>query len=310
MQRKTLTINSRMAALGAAAVLSTAVLIGFGIVWLRTPHSDLDQVRANPIWSGILKDDRPIIIVVGDYYLIGDTDSSMDVKRLIREYSVNSKSDLDDYILQHSEVADRFMDVGLRYLPIASAFALRNVMAVLAPENRRISVSKMSDVQPGSLKSADIVYIGFISGLGKMQELVFTGPRFAVGDSYDEVVDKKTHHSYISQTWDQIVVPVQPSGTEKSYHDYGIFAKFRGPGGNIIVVISGTQDAGVQQTAEAFTSAEKLEEFGQQADTTLPFEALLEVSAFDGVNLSGKLVLESKRDWPNAPCVTCRTNNN
>ena len=35
----------------------------------------------------------------------------------------------------------------------------------------------------------------------------------------------------------------------------GLFSKFRGPGGNSIVVISGTRDEGVQQTAEAFTCA-------------------------------------------------------
>jgi hypothetical protein len=274
-----------------------AALLGYGLALLRSPHSDLDAVRANPIWSGILKDDRPILIIVGDYYLIGETDASMEVKRLVREYSVNSKSDLDQFIAQHPEDADRYMDVGERYLPIAAASALRDVMAVLAPENRRIIVSKMSDIEAGSLKSADIVYIGYISGMGLMQNLVFTGSRFAVGDSYDEVVDKQTRRSYISQTEGQITGPLEASGSETSYHDYGLFADFRGPGGNRIVVISGTRDEGVQQTAEAFTSPDKLQEFGHQIDVARPFEALLEVSAFDGVNLSGKLLLESKRDW-------------
>jgi hypothetical protein len=140
------------------------------------------------------------------------------------------------------------------------------------------------------------VYIGYISGMGMMQDLIFSGSRFAVGESYDEVVDKKSRHSYFSQTWSQSMGPPQLSGKETPYHDYGLFAKFRGPGGNSIVVISGTRDEGVQQTAEAFTSPEKLEEFSRQMDTALPFEALLEVSAFDGVNLSGRLLLQSKRD--------------
>jgi hypothetical protein len=290
-----------LSALRAALALGIAALLGFGTAWLRTPRSELDRVRANPIWSPIVKDDRPIMIVLGDYYLIGETDSSMDmeVKRLVREYSVNSKSDLNDYVAQHPELADRYMDVGLRYLPIAAAFALRDVMAVLAPVNRRITVSKMSDLEPGSLKSADIVYIGYLSGLGLMQDLVFTGSRFAVGASYDEVVDKQTRHSYFSQTWTQTMGPPALSGKETPYHDYGVFAKFRGPGGNPIIVISGTRDEGVRQTAEAFTSPEKLAEFDRQTDPAPPFEALLEVSAFDGVNLSGKVLLQSRRDAVN-----------
>jgi hypothetical protein len=300
-RRKMLTIPTRTAAIGAAALLAAAALVTVGIVWLGTPRSDLDSVRTNPIWSAMLKDERPIMIVMGDYYLIGETDRSMEVKRLIREYSINSKSDLDSYIAQHPEVADRYMDVGMRYLPSAAAPALRNVMAVLAPGNRRIVVTRMSDVEASSLKSCDIVYIGYLSGMGMMQDLIFAGSRFAVGESYDEVLDKQTRHSYISQTGSQIIGPSPPSGRETSYHDYGLFAKFLGPGGNTIVVVSGTRDEGVQQTAEAFTSSQKLKEFAGNGDLARPFEALLEVSAFDGVNLSGKVLLKSNRDWVSPP---------
>jgi hypothetical protein len=279
-----------------AAVIGAALLLGVAASWRWAPASDLERVRSSPIWSALLKDDRPIMIIVGDYYLIGETDDSMGVNRLIREYSVNSKSDLEHFVAEHPKLADRYMDVGLRYLPISTAFALRDVMVVLAPENRRITVSKMSDVEPSSLKSADIVYIGYLSGMGMLQDIVFAGSRFSVGDSYDEVFDKKTRHSYVSEIGSDIMDPPQPTGKEKPYHDYGIFAKIRGPGDNTIVVLSGTRDEGVRQTAEAFTSAQKLEELKKKSDVTLPLEALLEVSAVDGVNLTGTLLLQSNRD--------------
>jgi hypothetical protein len=282
--------------LRAAALLGVAVLLGAFGSWAWMPRSDLERVRASPVWSALLKDDRPIMIVVGDYYLIGETDDSMGVNRLIREYSVNSKNDLDHYVQEHPELAERYMDVGLRYLPISTAFALRDVMVVLAPENRRITVSKMSDIEPSSLKSADIVYIGYLSGMGMLQDLIFAGSRFSVGDSYDEVFDKRTRVSYVSEIGSDIMDPPQPTGKEKTYHDYGVFEKVRGPGGNTIVVISGTRDAGVTQTAEAFTSAPKLKELEQKSDARLPLEALLEVSAVDGVNLNGKLLVQSNRD--------------
>jgi hypothetical protein len=283
----------------ALLALGAAFLLGVGVSWLRTPRSELDTVRANPVWSSILKDDRPILVVVGDYYLIGETGDSMELKRLVREFSVNSKGDLNDYVQQHPEYATRYMDVGLRYLPPAAAFALRNVMAVLAPANRRITVSMVSDLQPRSLVSADIIYVGYLSGLGMMQDLVFNGSRFKVGDSYDEIIDQSTRRTYVSQTGDQFFSPPQPSGSETAYHDYGIFAKLRGPGGNTVLVIAGTRDAGVRQTAEAFTSADRIDEFARPALSTAPFETLLDVSAFDGVNLSGKVLLQSRRDAAN-----------
>jgi hypothetical protein len=292
----------RRDAVMASAALGAAFLLGWGLSWLRTPRSELDLVRANPVWSAILKDDRPILVLVGDYYLIGETGqvgetgNGLELKRLVREFSVNSKSDLNDYVQQHPEYATRYMDVGLRYLPPAAAFALRNVMAVLAPANRRITVSLLSDLQPSSLVSADIIYVGYLSGLGMMQDLVFNGSRFHVGDSFDEIIDQPTHHTYTSQTGDQFFSPPQPSGSETAYHDYGIFAKLRGPGGNTVLVIAGTRDAGVRQTAEAFTSPDKIEEFARAPLSTGSFETLLDVSAYDGVNLSGKLLLQSRRD--------------
>lgn len=288
--------NDRRSRLLMAASLCAAVLMGIGIAWLWKPTSELDRVRASPIWSSIIKDDRPIMIVMGDYYLIGETDASADVKRLIREYAINSKSDLNRYVVEHPELAERYMDVGLRYLPISSAVALRNVMAVLAPQNRRISVSNMSDLEPGTIKSTDIVYIGYLSGMGMFQDFAFTGSRFEVGESYDEVIDRKTHHLYTSEVGRRITQPAPPTGKEQMYHDYGIFEKFRSPGGNTILVISGTRDEGVSQTAEAITNEQKLNEFVRQVDAGLPMEALWEVSAFDGTNLSGKLLLESNRD--------------
>jgi len=281
-----------LAAVGGGAL---ALICVFGVLRWRTPPTELDRARANPIWSALINDDRPLMIVVGDYYLIGETDQSMEVKRLIREYSVNSKNDLDNYVQQHPEVADRYMDVGLRYLPTSTAFALRNVMPVLGTGRRHVSLSVMSDLTPAALKSADIVYIGYLSGLGILERLVFSGSRFTIGASYDELIDSKTKHDYISQTASQNIGAPQSTGKESAYRDYGFFSSFRGPGGNLIVVISGTRDEGVRQTAETFTNPEKLEELGTQADAALPFEALLEVSALDGVNLSGKVLLESKR---------------
>jgi len=289
----------RVKPLMLAGVLGVAVgaAIMATVMGLRSPNAE-ERARASPVWSTILKDDRPILVVVGDYYLIGETDASMEVKRLVREFSVNSKSDLDDYLQQHPEAADKYMDVGIRYLPTAAAFALRDVMAILAPASRRVSVRLMSNVQPGDFKSADIVYIGFLSGMGMFQDLVFGGSRFVLGESYDELIDRQTKHSYTSQTGDRYLTPSASAGApgaDAPYRDYGYFADFRGPSGNTLIVISGTRDEGVRQTAEAFSNPQKLEELGRRGEADAPFEALLEVSALDGVNLNGKLLIQSKR---------------
>ena len=64
------------------------------------------------------------------------------------------------------------------------------------------------------------------------------------------------------------------------------------------MVIAGTRDEGVRQTAETAANAEKLNELSQRRGNTTYFDALLEVSALDGVNLTGKVLVEAKRDAP------------
>jgi hypothetical protein len=74
------------------------------------------------------------------------------------------------------------------------------------------------------------------------------------------------------------------------YHDYGLFAKPRGPAGNLIAIIAGTRDGGVEQTSEKLTDAPDLKGIASRVDTGTPFEVLLEVGALDGVDMSGRLL--------------------
>ena len=41
-----------------------------------------------------------------------------------------------------------------------------------------------------------LVYLGYLSGLGGLRDPMFSGSRFAVGSSYDEIIDKQTGRHY------------------------------------------------------------------------------------------------------------------
>src|SRR5690606_26393696 len=82
-------------------------------------------------------------------------------------------------------------------------------------------------------------------------------------------------------------------GGHPKYHDYGYFATFSGPKGNQIVVIAGTRDVAVMQTAEALTSPGPLAALSRQSGAAREFEALYEVYGMDRLNLDGKLLLTS-----------------
>lgn len=274
------------AALLASLIVNAAVLAWFGVSKWRTAPDELAQVRASPVWSHVLADDRTIFLVLGDSYLFGQTDASHQLTRLVRDFSINSPSDLEQYLKLHPGEEGQDLDLQLSYLPTAAGFALRDVLPVLAPAHRRVRVALASELNPAVLTSAHIVYIGYLSGMGMLRDLVFAGSRFALGRSDAELIDRTTGQRYLSQA----MVP----NVEEKYHDYGYFATFAGPTGNQIIVISGTRDVALMHTAEAVTQPRGLAALSASARGASAFEALYDVYGMDRMNLDGKLVLTSK----------------
>ena len=271
-----------------------SLLINAGVLlaaWLRPagPVDDLAELRQSPLWSPLLNDDRTIFVVVGDYYIFGETDETMEVKRLVREFGINSSQDLDHLLKLHPDLADRYMDLELAYLPTAAAYALRDLMPVLSSANKRVRVVTMSQLNPAVIKSADVVYVGYLSGLGMLRDIVFSGSRLSFGESYDEIVDRKTQKRYVSQA-------AAPYRGENKVHDYGYFATFTGPTGNRVIIIAGTRDVAAMHMAETLTDPRTVNALVKSAGTAPGFEALYEVYGMDRLNLDGKLLLTAPLD--------------
>jgi hypothetical protein len=269
----------------AASVVINILLVTLGR--FRPPSAsevELARVRTSPIWAPLLQDDRPIVVVVGDYYIFGETDDSMSVKRMIREFAINSHRELEEYTQNHPEVADRYMDLGLSYLPTSVAPAMRELMPILAGAGKRVRVVLASEMTPDLLTRSDIVYVGYLSGLGMLQRIVFAGSRFAIGDTYDELIDRKTGHHYVSQSsslW----------RGDPSYRDYGYFSTFAGSNGNRVVIVAGTRDVALTNTAEAVARPQSMEQLSRQASGPRgDFEALYEVYGMEGTNVDSKLL--------------------
>src|SRR5882757_3845727 len=271
--------------IGALAVSLIVNIVLLGLARFRQQPADaaMARVRTNPIWAPILGDDLPIVIVVGDYYIFGETDESMNVKRMIREFEINSHRELEQYTQDHPEVADRYMDLGLTYLPTSVAPALRELMPVLASAGKRVRVVLASEMAPDLLTRADIIYVGYLSGMGMLRRLIFAGSQFAIGDTYDELIDRKSGHHYVSQSsslW----------RGDPSYRDYGYFSTFAGSNGNRVVVVAGTRDVALANTAEAITRPESMERLAAQSGSHRDFEALYEVYGMEGTNVDSKLL--------------------
>jgi hypothetical protein len=272
------------------AALIAGLVIGALIValaWRSSTDEDLRAVRSSSVWAPLLDDDLPITIVVGDYYLLGETDEHGSIRRLVREFFINSHSDFLDHAELDPQLMQKYRNLNLTYLPTASAAAIADIGPILG-RRKRVHVTMMSSLDVNLLKTSHVVYIGFISGLGMLGDSVFAASRISPGGSFDELVDSKTDTTYLSTA-----MPLQ-GGADSSYRDYGYFSTFEGPAGNRVLILAGTRDTGVQQIAETVTERATLDVLTAKAGKASSFESLYEVYGVAQANIKAKLLFVSE----------------
>jgi hypothetical protein len=242
-----------------------------------------EQKLANtPIWTEIANSRRPLTVVVGDYYMFGEYEDRVTLKRLIRDFAINNKEDLVHSQRNSPDGFDRYSDVALQYLPASTAYALADLAPLLA-KDRDVQVTLASELTPQRLKSDDIIYVGLLSGLGPLRDPVFAQSRFDVGESYDQIIDRKTGKTYTSEAF--LAAP-----GDQMYRDYGFFSSFEGPAGNRIVILSGSRDTAVMGVAEALTQMDRLAKVESRTGMEDDFEALFEVKGQKHVNLEAQVL--------------------
>ena len=98
---------------------------------LRVRRDNYQAAAEHPVWDSVLRDDSPILIVMGDYYIFGELNANGNVARMVREFNVNSRSDLEEMQFTDFERAENYLDLDLSYMPEGSAFALARIVPIL-----------------------------------------------------------------------------------------------------------------------------------------------------------------------------------
>lgn len=278
-----------------AAALCFALLTGIVGWWLgqrvsRNPV--IQEVRASALWNPMVTNGHRVALVVGDYYIFGQRNPRGEIARLVREFDVNSPKDL-----ERIGGPDN-VDLGLHYLPVGIGNALRVVTPILLANKTGGVVPSFvvpaSQLSPELVKYTNLVYLGYLSGLGSLRDPLFSGSRFAIGDSYDQIVDRRTGRTYSATT------PLDREADSPG-QDYAIVSSFRGVTGNAIVVIAGTRDAGLMQAADFVARPEELARLDKLQTGTHGFDALLAIESLEDVGLRARVVAASPReaeaDW-------------
>ena len=274
--------------------------------WLaRRPDAADDAivtVRTDSLWQPVVEGDRRVAIVVGDYYIFGERDANGDMARLVREFGVNSYRDLEQRVNADPRHAREYVDLNLNYLPVGTGNAIR-LVAPIVRRNSRGEVANMvvpvSRLTPEQVKLNNIVYLGYLSGLASLRDAMFGASRYAIGSSYDEIVDQRTGTHFTGGSHLE-------AADDMPTRDYALIASFGGASGNRIVIIGGTRDAALMQATEFATRPDTLAQLTRAVGGARDFEALLAIDSLRGVGMRARIVSAGsrrERDWSGRPEV-------
>lgn len=278
--------KKRRAWISVAVVGLLAVNAATWVYFIDRLPSEVRPVL-NKLWQPLAQNKRPTAIALGDYYIFGDAGDGITVSRLVRDFSINSREELDAHLMSHPEEMGRYIDLNLHYLPTASGPALGSLLPIIdaaaASTGIRPRIATISTLEADLFKTVNVVYVGFLSGLGPLQAPLFRASGFKIGANYDELIDKASGRHFKSD-WGLVADGKVPQ------RDYGYLASLPGPAGNRIIIVAGTRDAAVAQMAEVSVDKQQLDTIDARSGGGA-FEALFEVRTLGNLNLGSSLVL-------------------
>lgn len=273
-----------------AAVAITMLALNLYSSWQQPAPAPANAFAGSLLWQPLLDDDAPVLILVGDYYIMGEEDGAGNVERMVREFDINSAAELLED--QAKGQAGNYLNLDLAYTPTSAPKAIAQIMKVFGAQAGRVSVKMMSEFKTTDLVGSHIIYLGYLSGLQSLTDLAFAASGLALGLTYDELINLNDDTVYESSSGLSV--------GEASYRDYGMLSSFPSPSGKQFVMLAGMRDEGLVNLSEEVTTPEKLavleKSLEPAAGTEPAFEALYEVLGFDNTNFDAKLVYSDKLD--------------
>jgi hypothetical protein len=280
-------------ALAATALLAVSAVINF-YLWLNRANPLVDPTTAaiarSPLWSGILDSDRPLMVVVGDGFMYTQVDPLTGRVQFVRDRAINSSEELRIFLAANPSIA---AGKGQRYTSMiqkSTAAGMASILRLVNRPGRQVEVRARDDLQVDDLQKYDIIYIGPLSRLGPLAGHYELQSRYRYEQQTAGIRDIVTGKSFV------------PEGEVTAKHtEYALAARFIGPGGNRIVILTpGGRNSGMLLTVRQVTSTQGLQELEKPlraaAGGPLPdsFEALLSVTSFGQTDVAAEVIAVHK----------------
>lgn len=276
----------RLAGTLAVLLALCAGSVGLWFLWSSVRIEPAGQkLRATAFWQPL--GGGPAHLVVGDSFLIAETEDQRDVQRMVLEPGIHSRENLGTYLQTHPEAFYRLYDLDLNFAPVGSTIAAWDVQRAIrrfrANDTGHVPLIPSSRLGAEMLGTENIIYVGRFASLGRLAPPLSQVSKLRLGDGYNELIDIPSGKHFVSD-----IDSTQAPGMRI---DYGYIASLPAPLGKHIFVIAGIGDTAIQNMASLVSNPEQLRAIETSAGIHGNYEALFEVKVMDDVALNRDTIL-------------------
>ncbi|WP_017446882.1 helix-turn-helix domain-containing protein [Gayadomonas joobiniege] len=276
--------------------LTLLLILSLAANWLliqaekNTQLTPYQEVRKHPLWQPLLNNDKSTLLVIGNLYMLHGEDPETGRAIGIRDYNINSDQDLELFFSEYPHKRGKLRPGKSPFLLKNSVFAAKHLLPLFS-DPRKINIKLISDLTPDDLRDFNLIYLGLYKSLGTL-DVYLRGSNLHLDQYASRLTDKKSGKVYSVR-----------GNPHQEYTDYGVFARFNGPSGNLIMTFAGFSDASVIQMARFLTNPKKLysknfihhfSSLKQSGNSN--FELMFSTSGYDRTDLGSEVISSNKLD--------------
>ncbi|MFC2123676.1 hypothetical protein ACFLU5_02595 [Bacteroidota bacterium] len=227
------------------------------------------------VWADFLQSDDPLMIVLGDYFMLERKNPSDSSFIFRSQPGINNESDLWEYLESHPDERNDLSGFAHHFLGDEIPWCLQEITRVFRGYNVDISVKLSSELTFEDIRDHNIIFIGDFSTLG-----IFT-PFFE--NSHYRIGNKPPSISYLENKIDTTeFISIQKKDNTSFQNDYVLISKIPGNGEKVLMFILSFASFGKSDAMYKLTEPDFPQELSEIIDP-LPeyWELLIRVSGIE-----------------------------
>ena len=245
----------------------------------------LDKMTHNPVWSGYIKEKKPVYITLADPFFYRVNDSTPETV-IVRDININTPEELmTDTSFLLSKVHPKITPLTYPYFSTSNVWPLPEIISVFSKAGIDVRLQALSTLNAEDIKQNNGIFIGNINSFGYMNKfLEQTSIRLQTNPR--KIIVKKDTGTLI------LSVPEYIHGY---YSDYAFLVKIPGPYNNIITMMGDFHASGIKGLTNYITdplSLVELEKKVKQDFGKFPtyFEMVVKVTSYNYADFKTELI--------------------